>query len=218
MAKLQRIATIVYTAHQIGSCRLHVLFVLSQALLLFLDSILALSISKFLSEPSEKESQGETGQNTRKFSRRTEMFWSMITSNVKEHICTHLRSMEFHNVPYIQCRIMLHDMFFQYGTLSEATSSSEQCRTELSSKRYHLIMRHKVRPLDWKVGTLSCFHYIWRAQKNFLSNVKYLGNMYFILLLYIKWSQPKSVQTLKKKGKQNRWPGSPSMEDLEKAT
>lgn len=137
MAKLQRIATIVYTAHQIDSCSLHVLFVLSQALLLFLDSILALSISKFLSESSEKESQGETGQNTRKFSRRTEMFWSMITSNVKEHICTHLR---LHGVPYIQCRIMLHDMFFQYGTLSEATSSSEQCRTELSSKRYHLIM------------------------------------------------------------------------------
>ena len=43
-----------------------------------------------------------------------------------------------HGVQY-----MFHDDFFQYGTLSEATSSSEQRRTELSSKWYHLIMPAK---------------------------------------------------------------------------
>lgn len=160
MAKLQRIATIVYTAHQIGSCRLHVLFVLSQALLLFLDSILALSISKFLLEPSEKESQGETGQNTRKFSRRTEMFWSMITSNVKEHICTHLRSMEFHTFNVASCCTICFSNMAPCRRrrlpLSNVEQSCHQRGTTSSC------------PVTW---ALSCFHYIWRVQKNFLSNV-----------------------------------------------
>ena len=80
------------------------------------------------------ESQGETGWD--RIRALTKMLWSMITPNVKKHICTLLRrSMEFNTFNVASCGTI----FFVICTLkalSEATSFAEQRWTESSLKWY----------------------------------------------------------------------------------
>ena len=88
--------------------------------------------------------------------------------------------------------------------LSEATSSSER-RTELSSNWYYLIMSsHKVL-LDWN----ACSQLFLQD----LKSAKELLAMLSILEVYQMISAQKCANLQEK----HRWPGSPSMEDLEKA-
>ena len=79
------------------------------------------------------ESQGETGWD--RIRALTKMLWSMITPNVKKHICTHLRSMEFNTFNVASCRTIFF-LICTLKALSEATSFAEQRWTESSLKWY----------------------------------------------------------------------------------
>ena len=147
---------------------LHVLCVLCQALLLSLDSIrfnFQHQIPFGALGATPIESQGETGQNTRKFSRRTEMFWSMITSNVKKHICTHLRSMEFNTFNVASCCRMIFSNMAPCRRrrllLSSVEQSCHQSGTTLSCPQTPPVglkcLKQKKTSTSW---ALCCFHNI----------------------------------------------------------